>query len=98
MTRNRAPSQSTCLVLSELCQQPQYGYALMKKTGLKSGTLYPILMRLKDRGFLTSNWEEPQILGRPPRQSYELTPNGRAYANEVLAPDTQPAILRGIKT
>jgi len=95
MTRNRAPSKSTLLVLSHLCGQPQYGYALMKATGLKSGTLYPILMRLTDRGFLSSKWEEPQSPGRPPRQSYQLTPKGRAYAAEVLAGPDLSLNLRG---
>jgi len=58
MNRNCTPSKSTCLVLSELCIGPQYGYALMKAADLKSGTLYPILMRLIDRGFLTTSWED----------------------------------------
>ncbi|MBL4871186.1 MAG: PadR family transcriptional regulator [Robiginitomaculum sp.] len=91
MTRKRTPSPSTCLVLTHLQSQPYYGYALMKSTGLKSGTLYPILMRLTDRGFLTATWEEPQGLGRPPRQSYQLTSQGRIYAIEVLeATNIQP--------
>lgn len=87
MSRNRAPSKSTLLVLSELCLQPQYGYALMKQTGLKSGTLYPILMRLTDRGLLTASWEDSPSPGRPPRQCYQLTPEGRAYANDALRAD-----------
>lgn len=84
MTRNRAPSKSTCLVLAELQFKSQYGYALMKATGLKSGTLYPILMRLTDRGLLVAKWEEPKSQGRPPRQSYKLTTKGQTYAAEIL--------------
>lgn len=98
MTRHRAPSKSTCLILSNLCTKPQYGYALMKATGLKSGTLYPILMRLTDRGFLTASWEEPQDLGRPPRQIYQLTSKGRAYVKEALSPDRFSPKLRGVTT
>jgi len=71
----------------------------MKATGLKSGTLYPILMRLKDRGFLSSQWEAPQVSGRPPRQSYQLTPKGRTFAKEILASTTsQPSNFVEIKT
>jgi len=84
MKRNRAPSKSTLLVLTELMQAPQYGYGLMQSTGIKSGTLYPILMRLTDRGFLTSETIEPETTGRPPRQNYRLTAQGRRYAGEVL--------------
>ena len=98
MTRDRAPSKSTCLILSELCLSPQYGYALMKATGLKSGTLYPILMRLTDRGLLIASWEEAQNSGRPPRQSYKLTPKGRAYAKEALAGARVSKKLRRITT
>jgi len=98
MTRQRAPSKSTCLVLSHLSAQPEYGYALMKATGLKSGTLYPILMRLTDRGFLMASWEEPQSPGRPPRQTYQLTAKGRRYAKDVLAPKVSGSNILGEAT
>ena len=96
MTRKRTPSPSTCLILTYLQSQPYYGYALMKSTGLKSGTLYPILMRLTDRGFLAATWEEPKTIGRPPRQSYQLTPQGRAYAIEVLGSNIIKSTFRGV--
>lgn len=98
MTRERAPSKTTLLVLSHLCGGPEYGYALMKATGLKSGSLYPILMRLTDRGYLTANWEPSQSPGRPPRQIYKLTPKGHAYAGEALNPLATKSINKGITT
>jgi len=57
--------------------------ALSKRTGLKSGTLYPLLMRLSDRGLLEADWQEPAQVGRPPRHVYRLTPDGLAVAREM---------------
>jgi len=71
---------------------PHYGYGLMKETGLKSGTLYPILMRLKTRGYLKAEWDVAAPTGRPPRQHYELTPLGVAYARETAASNTMPVL------
>jgi len=91
MTRHRAASASTRKVLNCLIEIPEkskYGYAMMKKTRLKSGTLYPILMRLKERGYLQADWEASDHPGRPPRQRYMLTPKGRLYAREVLLENT----------
>lgn len=72
-----------------------HGYALMKATGLKSGTLYPILMRLTDRGLLKADWEKPELTGRPPRQRYQLTPQGRAYVQKLLTSEAKQINLRG---
>lgn len=58
----------------------QYGYDLSRVTGLKAGTLYPILMRLSNAGWLEARWEEPSAPGRPHRHLYRLTQNGRAGA------------------
>lgn len=59
-----------------------HGYDLSRATGLLSGTLYPILMRLADRGFLEHKWSPPQEAGRPPRHVYRLTAKGAAHARE----------------
>jgi len=66
----------------------------MKKTGLKSGTLYPILMRLKERGYLKAEWDISSPTGRPPRQHYELTPQGKAYARDAMMAKPAPIIRR----
>lgn len=63
----------------------QHGYELSKQTGLKSGTLYPLLIRLSDQGLLESEWQEPERPGKPPRHAYRLTPEGLAFARGVAA-------------
>lgn len=88
LTRRRARrcSPHTCAVLAAFQQQPlqwQYGYDLSQLTGLSSGTLYPILMRLSDRGLLESRWKPSPERGRPPRHLYRLSTRGAAFAREV---------------
>ena len=59
-------SAQTLSVLAVLCDRPsdwQHGYAIAKDTGLKSGTLYPILIRLADRGLIEARWEQEQPAG-----------------------------------
>ena len=85
MTRDRRPSSQTLAVLSALAAAPdtwRYGYELTAEVGLASGSLYPILMRLSDRGLLESAWEEQPQHGRPPRHLYRLTAAGVAAAGE----------------
>lgn len=88
MQRNRKASSHTLSLLSAMMEQPrtwQYGYELAQITELKSGTLYPILMRLSDRKLLESKWQASSSQGRPPRHMYRLTANGTAFAKEQLA-------------
>ena len=85
MTRLPNRSTQTPRLLAELLGSPRawrHGYELSKATGLKSGTLYPILMRLADQGLLTSKWEESDGLGVPPRHVYRLTPDGLTCARD----------------
>jgi DNA-binding PadR family transcriptional regulator len=85
MSRSRRSSNQTIALLRILVHQPgtwRYGYDLSKETGLKSGSLYPILMRLEDRGFLESGWRDSPEPGRPPRHTYRLTKSGVAFARE----------------
>jgi PadR family transcriptional regulator PadR len=70
-------------VLAALAADPQrwrYGYELGAETELKAGSLYPILVRLADRGFLEARWEETPPQGRPARHLYRLTAGGLELA------------------
>jgi DNA-binding PadR family transcriptional regulator len=84
----------TLSVLAALCSEPagwRHGYGIAKETGLKSGSLYPILVRLADRGLVEARWEEEQPAGRPRRHLYRLTPGGLARARAALAePEAAP--------
>ncbi len=64
-----------------------YGLALMRESGLASGTLYPILARLTDAGWLEKSWEQldPVAAGRPARAYYRLTPAALPLARQRLA-------------
>jgi len=84
----RRPSPQTAAVLAALAREPEvwrYGYELGKEVGLEAGTLYPILMRLSDRGLLEAGWESDPPAGRPPRHLYRITGAGQRVAADVGA-------------
>jgi len=74
----------------------RHGYELAKQTGLKSGTLYPILIRLAERGLVEAVWEEEQPAGRPRRHLYRLTAEGAQVAREALRARPFPGKLRPV--
>lgn len=85
--RERRSSPQTLLVLQTLLDQPKgwrHGYDISLETELQSGTLYPVLMRLSDRGYLDAKWEPSETPGRPPRRLYRLTKQGLAYAKQQI--------------
>jgi PadR family transcriptional regulator, regulatory protein PadR len=63
------------------------GADVHKRSGLASGTLYPILLRLESAGWFVSRWErvDPVTAGRPRRRLYRLTATGLARAGELFA-------------
>ena len=86
MPRARRPSAQTISVLRALVDDPErwrYGYDLCSELGLQAGSMYPILMRLADRGLLETSWETERAPGRPPRHLYRLTGTGRSYATSA---------------
>jgi len=85
--RNRPPSPQTVNVLLTLAADParwRYGYDLATEVRLKSGSLYPILVRLADRGLLETSWEAG-VGSRPPRHLYRLTGAGREFVAALTA-------------
>jgi DNA-binding PadR family transcriptional regulator len=74
----------TLLAFLEAPRSWRYGYDLMKDAGLSSGTLYPLLARLTEDGWLESRWQESEFPGKPPRQLYLLTATGRIQARHAL--------------
>jgi DNA-binding PadR family transcriptional regulator len=92
--RDRAHSRQTRAVLSELLTDPavgRYGYELARATGLASGTLYPILMRLEERRLLEAHWEFTESR---PRHVYRLTAEGLAVAQTCRAARSAPISAR----
>src|SRR3954462_1462952 len=83
--RRSAQTLAVLVALAESPAQWWHGYDIAKRTGLKSGTLYPILIRLAERGLLDSSWEEDQPAGRPRRHLYRLTADGLAAASAAPA-------------
>jgi DNA-binding PadR family transcriptional regulator len=94
MKRTRQPSEQTTAVLVALAEDPtawRHGYELCQQTGLKAGSMYPILMRLADRGLLETAWESDVPVGRPPRHLYRLTSSGLELAAELAETQARAA-------
>lgn len=82
----------TRLVLKAFLDDPEaerYGFELSQLTGLRSGSLYPLLARLLERGWLAARWErlDPKLHGRPRRRYYRLTEDGLRAARQATSPE-----------
>ena len=76
----------TALVLEALAAGRHHGFDIMDATDLPSGTIYPILRRLDDEGFVRSRWERDTVARReqrPQRRYYELSTAGEAKLAEA---------------
>lgn len=66
---------ATAQVLFALADGMQHGFDIADATGLRGGTVYPILRRLEAAGLVAAEWEAVEIsrdAGRPPRRYYRL--------------------------
>lgn len=76
------------IILSVLKQLPMYGYQIAKElvrrsTGyltLKTGTIYPSLIRLEKQGLVTSEWR--QNTAHRGRRYYQITKKGHRFLND----------------
>lgn len=84
MTRTRSLSESARTVLALLAEAGgtwRHGYELARRAGVRSGTLYPLLIRLEARGYLEAEWQAAAP-GQPPRHAYRLTAEGMRLARD----------------
>ena len=88
MARIRQPSPQTTAVLIALAETGKgwsHGYDLCRALGLTAGTVYPILIRLSERGHVETSWETDPPRGRPARHLYRLTTTGAELARTTAA-------------
>jgi DNA-binding PadR family transcriptional regulator len=94
----------TAIVLLAVSRGFRHGFDIIDASGLKSGTVYPILRRLEESGLLRARWEavaEARDAQRPPRRYYQITGAGQRALQDargrypglarVLAPGAAPA-------
>lgn len=72
------------LILGLLSEERMYGYQLIQELDarsngifkMKEGTLYPVLYRLEDSGYIESFWEQEPDRRSVPRKYYMITDEG----------------------
>ena len=74
-------------ILSVISEKAAYASDILDKLKeaqliVVEGTLYPLLTRLKNEGFLTYHWEESR--SGPPRKYYTLTELGLKFLDELI--------------
>jgi PadR family transcriptional regulator, regulatory protein PadR len=103
MSRSRSLSPQALTVVAVLAKATDWchGYDITVNAGVKSGTLYPLLMRLEAQGLLEARWVESPQPGRPPRHVYRLTRAGHEWVGLLEEPPearrATPTPLRATK-
>lgn len=84
--KNTEPLRKVATVLLMDAHGKHWGYSISRKSGVRSGVMYPMLTRMLNEGWIADGWEDPTTItdGRPPRRYYELTDKGRAALGEIL--------------
>lgn len=87
MDTPRLTPQTVKVLISLYSDPGSSGAAICKATGLHSGTVYPILARLEEAGWIRGQWEcaDPKRLGRPRKRHYNLTAEGSTVGREEAA-------------
>ncbi len=96
MVRRRKPSTQAIALFAALLARPgdwRHGYDLTRELGIRSGTLYPLLIRLTAEGVVEAEWQPAVRAGLPARHAYRLTSEGKAVARQAVAQDQAPGRL-----
>jgi PadR family transcriptional regulator PadR len=94
-------THSTLTVLRALMAAPDremYGLEIMRGLSMGSGTVYPLLDRAADAGWVTDRYEtiDPQAKGRPPRRYYRITAAGIQAARAAIGREQDSLAALGI--
>ncbi len=86
LRRMTGPTQRVLRALLERPSAELYGMEIADRAELAPGTTYPILMRLKQDGWVESRWEniDPETARRPARHYFRLTSLGATSARDAL--------------
>lgn len=90
----------TAVVLQALEAGYRYGFDIAEATGLRGGTVYPLLRRLQERGLLAAEWEDVRIAreeGRPSRKYYRLLPDARPVLEEARRRYPAPELAGAVR-
>ena len=76
------------LILHIVREEPAYGNAIMARIreicagtmSVSPNTIYPLLRRLEEKGYVRGEWERPDTRSR---RFYEITPSGEAKYAEI---------------
>jgi PadR family transcriptional regulator, regulatory protein PadR len=72
-----------------------HGWAIMKAVGRSGPTVYGVLDRLEDAGWISGRWQDnPADPNRPRRRCYTLTATGSTAARDLLAARRPEAVTR----
>jgi DNA-binding PadR family transcriptional regulator len=97
----RRLSYAALSVLHAVASGVRYGFDIMDRTDLPSGTVYPALSRLARDGYVKSHWEDLRKAHddrRPPRRYYRITPHGERALGGALQRFRSMNSVRGAMT
>lgn len=80
-------SHTAAMILQTIAAGTIYGFGIMERTGLPSGTVYPALRRLERDALIRSEWEKASIAEkemRPARKFYKMTAAGRTTLTAMM--------------
>ena len=95
----RRLSYAALSVLHAVASGVRYGFDIMDRTALPSGTVYPALSRLERDGYVKSHWEDLRKAHgdrRPPRRYYRITAQGERALGGALERFRTLKPIRGV--
>ena len=98
IVRVTKPTLKVLEFISSLDGGSTWGFEIVRATGLKTGTVYPILDRLESMSWLESYWEEASERTGPRRRLYRLNQVKSEEILSLLKANTDQPLIRRSNT